>query len=430
MKTVSIHILGCRVNQSEGESFLEYFRNAGYQLVPFGSAADVTLIHTCTVTGQADGKSRQMIRKGRKASPGGVLVVTGCYAQMQPEVLREMPEADLIIGMKDRHRILELVEDYRSHGVHVFPLREEYRFEELLQASPDTTRAFLKIQEGCDSYCTYCIIPMARGPIRSREEKEILREIQSLEEKGYKEVVLTGIHTGAYGKERGGSLAELLDHILVETGMPRIRLGSLDPNEITEEFCKVFADPRFMPHVHLSLQCGDDGVLRRMKRRYSARDYRETVRKLKEIKGESLSVTADVMVGFPGETEGEHASSMDFIRNAGIDNLHVFRYSRRKGTKAAEYPGQLSKEVKNLRGSEMAALGDALHRSFLEAQRGRETTVLLEERSPEGEVSGYAENFLRVRIPRGEGCLLNTLIPVRITGWAGDDLIGEVKKDE
>lgn len=430
MKTVTIHILGCRVNQSEGESFLEYFKRAGYQVVPFGTAADVTLIHTCTVTGQADSKSRQMIRKGRKASPGGVVVVTGCYAQTQPELLREMPEADLIIGMKDRHRILQLVEDYRSHGVHVFPLRNEYRFEELLQASPDTTRAFLKIQEGCDSYCTYCIIPTARGPVRSREEGEILSEIESLQNKGYQEVVLTGIHTGAYGKERSGSLAELMRRILEETEIPRIRLGSLDPNEITEEFCQIFADPRFMPHIHLSLQSGDDGVLRRMKRRYDAADYRETVKKLKGIKGASLSVTADVMVGFPGETEEEHACSMAFIRSAGIDNLHVFKYSRRKGTKAAEYPDQISKEVKNERGAEVAALGAALHKAFLEAQLDKETTVLLEEQGPGNEVSGYGENFLRVRILQGGGCKLNTLVTVRITGWAGDDLIGEVKGNE
>lgn len=426
MKRVAACILGCRVNQSEGESFLEYFKEGGYEVVDFNQVAEVYLIHTCTVTGQADSKSRQMIRKAKNTNSDSIVVVTGCYAQTQPGVLADMPEVDIILGMKDRHRILEFVEGFQQNNIHVYNLMEERQFEELLLATPDKTRAFIKIQEGCDSYCTYCIIPIARGPVRSRGLEEILVEIQELQKEGYQEVVLTGIHTGAYGKERGHTLADLMAEILEQTSIPRIRFGSLDPNEIQEDFLKAFANPRFMPHIHLALQSGDDSILKKMKRKYDTTLYRKVVEDLRKCKGPGLSITTDVMVGFPSEEEEHHQNSIEFIRRTGIDNLHVFKYSSRKGTKAAEFPLQLSGDVKNARAKEMAQVKGEMHRQFLEAMVGTTTKVLIEKTDLQLKAEGYSDNFLRVIIPEGKSLQENTLVSVNILAVEKDYLIGEV----
>ena len=425
MKSVAACILGCRVNQSEGESFLEYFKQDGYPIVDFDQTADVYLIHTCTVTGQADSKSRQMIRKARKANPEAVVVVTGCYAQTEAGVLREMPEVDLILGMKDRNRITELVELYKERKVHVFNVRDELVFEDLIQATPDTTRAFLKIQEGCDSFCSYCIIPIARGPVRSRKPEEILDEIGRLEAKGFREIVLTGIHAGAYGKDLGTSLSALMEAILEQTGIERIRFGSLDPNEIDPEFIRLFANSRFMPHIHLALQSGDDFILKKMNRKYDTALYRMVVGKLRETKGELLSVTTDVMTGFPGEGETEHQNSMAFIREIGLDNLHIFKYSKRKGTRAAGFPEQVEEPVKKRRSKELAGLKEECHNAFLEKMVGRTMSVLVEKALPDGG-EGYSDNYLKVRILDGAPCRENDIIRVRIDGIHKDYLTGGI----
>lgn len=422
MKTVAACILGCRVNQSEGESFLEYFKQDGYRVVGFDDPADVYLIHTCTVTGQADSKSRQMIRKARKNGPDSVVVVTGCYAQTEPGSLQGMPEVDLVIGMKDRGRILDLVSDRSRERVHVFDVLEEDSFENLIQATPETTRAFLKIQEGCDSYCSYCIIPIARGHVRSRRTEEILEEVRGLEAKGYREIVLTGIHAGAYGRDQGGSLTTLMREILEGTSIQRIRFGSLDPNEIDDVFIDLFRDPRFMPHIHLALQSGDDTVLKRMNRKYDAALYRKVVEDLRQAKGDLLSVTTDVMVGFPGETEEQHRGSMAFIRDLELDNLHIFKYSKRKGTRAAAFPDQVEETVKKRRAAEMAALRDKNHKGFLERMTGRTLPVLVE-KTRDGEGEGYSDNYLKVRFA-GNGVAENTIARVTIRGVDYDSLIG------
>lgn len=392
MKKAAICILGCRVNQSEGESFMEYFKENGYEITEFEEKADIYLIHTCTVTSQADSKSRQMIRKARKNNPDAKVIVTGCYAQTEPGKLMGMPEVDLVVGMRDRNIILDLLDKKKTH---IVKLDKAQKFEDMKLATPETTRAFLKIQEGCESFCSYCIIPMARGPIKSRSTESIIDEIRILTSKNYKEVVLTGIHAGAFGKDTGTDLTQLMKRILKETEVQRIRFGSLDPNEINEEFIEVFKDGRFMPHIHLALQSGSDKVLKRMNRKYDTGMYRKVINELRSIKGDKLSVTTDIMVGFPGETEEEHQESIKFIEEMKLDNLHIFKYSKRKGTRAAAFPDQVDDQVKKKRANDMAALRDRLHNEFLDSLIGKKLSVLVE-KTAGSRVEGYGENYVKV----------------------------------
>lgn len=423
MKKVAIYILGCRVNQSEGESFMEYFKENGFEVIDFNDIADIYLIHTCTVTSQADSKSRQMIRKAKKTNPEGKVIVTGCYAQTEPGTLLGMPEVDLVIGMRDRNKILELLGEEKSH---ILELKRDQKFEDLKLATPETTRAFLKIQEGCESFCSYCIIPIARGPVKSRPLDSIIEEIKMLEGKGYKEIILTGIHAGAYGKDTKSSITQLMKKIIEETNMPRIRFGSLDPNEITDEFIELFKNERFMPHIHLALQSGSDTILKRMNRKYDTRLYRDVINKLRVAKGPILSVTTDIMVGFPGETDGEHQESMTFIKEVMIDNLHIFKYSKRKGTRAAVFPDQVDDQVKKTRAKDMANLRDALHRKFLENLFGMRMNVLVE-KNKDGMIEGHSDNFIKVIIDgNNEKIAENSIVTVDIVKVDKDILIGGI----
>lgn len=423
MKKVAIYILGCRVNQSEGESFMEYFKENSYEVVDFNELADIYLIHTCTVTSQADSKSRQMIRKAKKTNPSGKVIVTGCYAQTEPGTLIGMPEVDLVVGMRDRNKILELLGEEKAH---IIELNKEQKFEDLILATPETTRAFLKIQEGCESFCSYCIIPIARGPVKSRLENSIIKEIKMLESKGYNEIVLTGIHAGAYGKDTGSSITRLMRMIIKETTITRIRFGSLDPNEITAEFIEEFKNERFMPHIHLALQSGSDRVLKRMNRKYDTRLYEEVIQRLREIKGPILSVTTDIMVGFPGESDKEHTDSMKFIERAGINNLHIFKYSKRKGTRAAEFKDQVEDQIKKNRALEMSKLRDILHRNFLNGLIGKEMNVLIEKNS-NNLIEGYSDNYIKVLIEGNDTRLLeNSIVKVKIRKVDKDMLIGGI----
>ncbi len=423
MKKVAIYILGCRVNQSEGESFMEYFKEYGYEVVDFNDLADIYLIHTCTVTSQADSKSRQMIRKAKKNNPLGKVIVTGCYAQTEPGTLIGMPEVDLVIGMRDRNKILELLGEEKEH---ILELNKEQKFEDLKLATPETTRAFLKIQEGCESFCSYCIIPIARGPVKSRLGRSIIEEIKMLESKGYKEIILTGIHAGAYGKDINSSITQLMRQIIEETNIPRIRFGSLDPNEITDEFVELFSNSRFMPHIHLALQSGSDSVLKRMNRKYDSRLYKEVINKLRVVKGAILSVTTDIMVGFPGESEEEHLDSMKFIENVAIDNLHIFKYSKRKGTRAADFPNQIDEQIKKVRALQMSKLKNSLHRQFLDSLIGKEIGVLIE-KNGNNLIEGYSDNYIKVLIKgKYEKILENTIVKVEIIRVDKDILIGGI----
>lgn len=421
MKTVAIYILGCRVNQSEGESFIEYFKENGFDIVDFNDIADIYLIHTCTVTSQADSKSRQMIRKAKKTNSSSKVIVTGCYAQTEPGILLDMPEVDLVIGMRDRNKILELLGDEK---VHIIELNREQKFENLKLATPETTRAFLKIQEGCDSFCSYCIIPIARGPVKSRPINNIIEEIKMLEDKGFKEIILTGIHAGAYGKDSNKSLTQLMREIIDKTVIPRIRFGSLDPNEITDEFIQIFKNERFMPQIHLALQSGSDAILKRMNRKYDTRLYKEVIEKLREIKGDLLSVTTDIMVGFPGESNEEHIESLKFIEEISIDNLHIFKYSKRKGTRAAEFPNQVDDQNKKARAMEMAKLRNFLHRKFLNRLIGKKLNILIEKNN-DGKIEGYSDNYIKVIVNSNNKSIVeNSIVKVEIIKVDKDILIG------
>lgn len=421
MKKAAVYILGCRVNQSEGESFLEYFKDNDYEIVDFNEKADIYLIHTCTVTSHADSKSRQMIRKAKKTNPQAKVIVTGCYAQTEPGILLGMPEVDLVLGMRDRDKILELLDDEKSH---IFKLEKNQQFEDLKLATPETTRAFLKIQEGCESFCTYCIIPIARGPIKSRPIDSIINEINMLSDKKYNEIILTGIHAGAYGKDINSSLTILMKTILEKTKMKRIRFGSLDPNEITEEFFELFKNDRFMPHIHLALQSGSDKILKSMNRKYDTILYKKVIDKLRTIKGELLSVTTDIMVGFPGETEKDHQDSVDYIRKIGIDNLHIFKYSKRKGTRAAGFINQIDDNDKKSRANDMIKLRDSLHNIFLNKMIEKKINVLVE-KNRRNITEGYSDNYIKVIIDtKGKIIPENTIIEVKIISVENEVLLG------
>ena len=427
MKKMAIYILGCRVNQSEGESFLEYFKKNNYKIVDFDEEADVYLIHTCTVTSQADSKSRQMIRKARKQNSNARIIVTGCYAQTEPGVLKDMPEVDLIVGMKDRDDIISLLDNIDQEKVHVTDIKKVKEFENMEISNSDKTRAFIKIQEGCESYCSYCIIPLARGPVRSRKIKDILNEINYLEENGYKEIVLTGIHAGAYGKDLGIDISTLMKEIIDKTTVPRIRFGSLDPNEISDGFLEIFNNDRFMPHIHLALQSGDDYILKKMNRKYDSSLYIDILGKLRNIKSEKLSVTTDIMVGFPYEKENNHKNSMDFIRKCGIDNLHIFKYSKRKNTRAADFPEQVDDVTKKKRAKEMEELKKDLHFSFQQSMIEKTTAVLIEKVTGDF-AEGYSDNYLKVKIiGKLDEIECNNIYDIKIKGIEKNILIGEIK---
>ena len=424
-KKVAMIALGCRVNQSEGEGLLACFTNEGYEITLFQEKADVYIIHTCTVTSKADSKSRQLIRKAKKNNDEAIIVVTGCYAQTAPGELLGMSEVDLVLGMKDRKQVVSLVEGLKSGEkksvvANVFKERD---FEGLPFVSTEKTRAFIKIEEGCESFCTYCIIPIARGPIRSRPERDILSEVERLANMGYQEVVLTGIHTGGYGKDfkNNTTLATLVEKIIEIEGIKRIRFGSLDPNEISDEFLTVFEHEKVMPHLHLSLQSGDDRILKIMKRPYDSSLYESVALKIRAIK-ENVSLTTDIMVGFPYETEKEHQKSMDFISKIALDNLHIFKYSKRKGTKAAFFPEQVGETIKNNRASDMKKLKNKLHRLFFNKMLGKRLLVLVEENKNNVAI-GYSENYLRVNF-LSHSNEVNKIVPVNIIRVDNDCLIG------
>lgn len=424
-KKVAMIVLGCRVNQSEGEGLLACFSSKGYEIMNFQEKADIYIIHTCTVTSKADSKSRQLIRKAKKNNQDAIIVVTGCYAQTSPGELLGMPEVDLVLGMKDRNQIVSLVEELelgKKKSV-IYNICKERDFEGLPFVSTEKTRAFVKIEEGCEIFCTYCIIPIARGPVRSRKERDILNEIAKLSQIGYQEVILTGIHTGAYGKDFNNkvNLATLVEKIIEIKGIKRIRFGSLNPNEVSNEFLAVFASAKVMPHLHLSLQSGDDTILKLMKRPYDEDLYEKVALKIRAIK-KNVSLTTDIMVGFPYETDLEHRNSMDFISKIGLDNLHIFKYSKRKGTKAAAFPDQVDEVIKNKRAYEMKVLKDRLHGIFLKKMVGKILLVLVEKNN-DGLVTGYSENYLRVKF-FSKQCKVNKIIPVKIINVNGNYLVG------
>ncbi|MGN0134702.1 MAG: tRNA (N(6)-L-threonylcarbamoyladenosine(37)-C(2))-methylthiotransferase MtaB [Anaerotignum sp.] len=430
MKKAASFALGCKVNQYESEAIAELFAEKGYEIVGIDEEADVYVINTCTVTNFGDKKSRQLIRKVKRQNENAIVAVVGCYAQTAPRELMKVEGVNLVIGTKDRAQIVEMVENYDiSRGVenHVTDIMKERVFEPLsIQKLANRTRAYLKIQDGCSQYCSYCIIPYARGPIRSREPQEVLAEVKRLADNGFKEVVLTGIHVASYGKDRRDtSLLEILRQVHEVEGIERIRFSSIEPNVVTEEFAKAMAElPKVCDHFHLSLQSGCDKTLKEMNRKYDTEKYRQAAATLRKYLPH-VALTTDIIVGFPGETEEDFQASYDFAREIGFAKIHVFPYSPKRGTPAAARKDQLPNAVKSERSHKLIALSDQMAADFLREYVGQDVEVLYERMVEDGIYEGHTTNYIKVR-GRSEKDLTNQICKTHIIKAETEELFGEV----
>ncbi|MDO7788236.1 tRNA (N(6)-L-threonylcarbamoyladenosine(37)-C(2))-methylthiotransferase MtaB [Desulforamulus aquiferis] len=423
-KTAAIFTLGCKVNQYESSAIGDLFRQAGYEVVEFEQPADVYVINTCTVTHLGDRKSRQIIRRAVKQNPAAVIAVTGCYAQTSPGEVLEIPGVDLVVGTKDRSRIVSLVENYSKDNGPVNVVEDimlSDSFEELpTPGDQGKTRAFLKIQEGCNSYCSYCIIPYARGPVRSRLPENVLKAAEEMVAQGFKELVLTGIHIGAYGQDLPGrdmDLAWLVNRLAKVPGLKRLRLGSVEPHDINFALINAVADHgNVCRHLHIPLQSGDDRILEKMKRRYNTHEFERLITVICDnIDG--VAITSDVIVGFPGETEEMFLNTMRTVARARFAGIHVFKYSPRKGTPAAEYTDQISAQDKESRSKRLIDLGKELSHNFAFQQVGRIVEVLVEQPHEQDlELwEGHTDTYLKVIFP-GDQSLKGEIVRVELIG--------------
>ena len=419
MKKVALHNLGCKVNAYETEAMQELLEEHGYEIVPFKEGADIYIINTCTVTNMADRKSRQMLHRARKMNPHAIVVACGCYVQAKADELDEC--IDIVVGNNRKKDIIEILKEYERgrEGTcqEMVDINHTKEYEEMhLTRTAEHTRAYIKVQDGCNQFCSYCIIPYARGRVRSRDHESVLREVQGLASNGYKEVVLTGIHLSSYGMDTGDHLLNLILDIHEVPGIQRIRLGSLEPRIITEEFARTLASlPKMCPHFHLSLQSGCDATLKRMNRRYTAEEYYEKCVLLRKY-FYNPALTTDVIVGFPGETEEEFAQSKAFVDKVNFYETHVFKYSRREGTLAAKMENQVPETVKTVRSNELLELSRRKQRNYEEALIGTTQEVLMEEEIlHEGEKYqvGHTKEYVKIGQKTTEN-LTNQLVNVEI----------------
>lgn len=439
MKSVALHNLGCKVNAYEMDFMQQMLQEKGYKIVPFDEAADIYIVNTCTVTNIADRKSRQMLHRAKKTNPNAVVVAVGCYVQTGRETLEQDGTVDLAIGNNRKKDLVEILEAYlesrgMAESVRSAPVIDTIDiahapYEEItLRQAAEHTRAYLKIQDGCNQFCSYCVIPYARGRVRSRREEDILREARGMAQAGYREIVLTGIHISSYGIDRSGSeLACLLGELSRIEGIERIRLGSLEPGIVTEEFAaKISAMPKVCPHFHLSLQSGSDTVLRRMNRRYDTAGYYGAVERLRKYYV-NPAITTDVIVGFPGETEEEFAQTEDFLRRVGFYEMHIFKYSRRQGTRAAAMEGQLTEAEKAVRSERLIALERQMSRAYREAFLGKTEEILFEELvEKEGKAYwvGHSPRYLKAarEAEPGEN-LQNRIVSCRLVSLLEEEIL-------
>lgn len=422
MKKAALHNLGCKVNAYETEAMQELLEQSGYEIVPFEEGADVYIVNTCTVTNMADRKSRQILHRARKMNPDAVVVAAGCYVQAKAENIDG--SIDIVIGNNKKQDLIQILDEYwrkkaedRQVSREILDIGHTAEYESLhLSKTAEHTRAYIKVQDGCNQFCSYCIIPYARGRVRSRAREEVVREVETLAENGYKEVVLTGIHLSSYGIERGDNLLSLILAVHEVAGIQRIRLGSLEPRIITEEFVKTIAGlPKICPHFHLSLQSGCNATLKRMNRKYTAEEYFEKCELLRMYFSDP-ALTTDVIVGFPGETEEEFAQSRAFVDKVNFYETHIFKYSKRAGTKAAEMKNQVPEEIKAARSSELLALGRQKERAYEEKLIGRTVEVLIEERAEREDgiyQVGHTKEYVKIGLKTSEN-LENQLINVEI----------------
>lgn len=424
MATVAFHTLGCKVNHYETEAIWQLFKNDGYERVEYETNADVYVINTCTVTNTGDKKSRQVIRRAIRKNPDAVIAVTGCYAQTSPAEIMAIPGVDIVVGTQDRTKMLGYIEQYKQERQPingVGNIMKSRVYEELdVPAFTDRTRASLKIQEGCNNFCTFCIIPWARGLMRSRDPKEVLNQAQQLVDAGYKEIVLTGIHTGGYGEDmKDYNLARLLRDLETQiVGLKRIRISSIEASQITDEVIEVLANSnKVVRHLHIPIQSGSDTVLKRMRRKYSMEFYADRLVKLRQALP-GLAVTSDVIVGFPGETEEEFMETYNFIKDHKFSELHVFPYSKRTGTPAARMTDQVDEEVKNERVHRLISLSEQLSKEYASLFEGEVLEVIPEELYKENPKSGlyvgYTDNYLKVVFQATEE-MVGEIVKVKIT---------------
>ena len=416
MKKVALHNLGCKVNAYETEAMQEMLENSGYEIVPFQEGADIYIINTCTVTNMADRKSRQMLHRAKKLNPEAIVVATGCYVQAQ-EQNNEVDECvDIIIGNNKKKDLVSILESHTRKCV--IDINHTKEYEEMhLSRTAEHTRAYIKVQDGCNQFCTYCIIPFARGRVRSRLKEDVIREVTDLAKNGYKEVVLTGIHLSSYGVDlEHEDLLSLILAVHEIEGIQRIRLGSLEPRIITEEFARTIASlPKMCPHFHLSLQSGCDETLRRMNRRYTSQEYYEKCQLLRKY-FDNPALTTDVIVGFPGETEEEFEKSKAFVDKVNFYETHIFKYSKRQGTKAAVMDGQVPEPVKTVRSNIMLEMDEQKRAKYEAAFVGKDVEVLFEEETIINEEKfwvGHTKEYVKVALQSEEN-LQNQLSNVRI----------------
>ena len=433
-KKAALHNLGCKVNAYEVEAMQQLLEKAGYEIVPFEPGADVYLINTCTVTNIADRKSRQMLHKAKKMNPDAIVVATGCYVQTDEGKLDKDEAVDLILGNNQKKQIVEVLEEYeRQHKKqkHVIKINQTKEYEELeISHTAEHVRAYIKVQDGCNQFCTYCIIPYARGRVRSRKISQVIEEVQTLAARGYKEVVLTGIHLSSYGldfpEEERETLLSLIKAVHEVQGIQRIRLGSLEPRIITEEFARtISALPKMCPHFHLSLQSGCDATLERMNRRYTSTEYAEKCTLLRKY-FDNPALTTDVIVGFPMETEEEFRMSRDFVDSIHFYETHIFKYSRRHGTKAAAMDGQLTESQKAIRSDEMLALNEKHSREYEEAMLGREPEILLEEEiemNGEQWYLGHSKEYIKAVLKKQPQYGINDIVRVTADGFLENHIV-------
>lgn len=431
MKKVAFHTLGCKVNQYETEAMEEMFKNNDYEVVSSQEIADVYVINTCTVTNLSDRKSRQFISRAKRINEDATIAVVGCYSQVSPDEVFGIQEVDVVIGTTDRDRIVELCEKAKKKEEKINIVRNiktQKEFETInIDDIKSKTRAYIKIQDGCNQFCSYCIIPYARGPIRSRKADDIIVESRKLAEVGFKELVLTGIHVASYGKDKEGiPLGILLEQVSDIDGIERIRLSSIEPTLITKEFMEtIISTGKVCDHFHLSLQSGSDSVLKRMNRKYTTTEYKEIVKLIREFMPHA-GITTDIIVGFPGESEEEFKETCEFVKEIGFSRIHVFKYSPREGTPAAESKEQINGNIKRDRSEELIKLGDRLMNEFHSKFIGSTLSVLFEEEANNDDdfMEGYTTNYIRVRTNK-KPSLIGEIVDVNIEKINDNILIGK-----
>ncbi|WP_346937958.1 tRNA (N(6)-L-threonylcarbamoyladenosine(37)-C(2))-methylthiotransferase MtaB [uncultured Clostridium sp.] len=428
---VALYTLGCRVNSYESEAMAEKFIKEGYEVVSFDEFSDVYVINTCTVTNMGDKKSRQMIGRARRHNPEAIIAVVGCYSQIASDEIAQIEGVDVVLGSRNKGDIVHWVNRAREESKQVVEVKDvlkDNKFEELaINEYQDKTRAFLKIQDGCNRFCSYCLIPFARGGVCSKEPEQILKEVKDLSKNGFKEIILSGVHTASYGVDLKGNwdLVKILEEINRIEGIERIRIGSIDPTFFTEGVIERICNlEKMCPHFHLSLQSGCDATLRRMNRKYTAQEYKDVVENLRKHM-KDVSITTDIIAGFPGESNGEFEDTYEFLKRIKLSKMHIFKYSKRTGTKAAEMPFQVDGLIKEERSKKLIELNNTLEVEFMEKFIGREMRVLYEEAisGKENTYVGYTENYIKV-ITESEENIEGKILSTKLVSVEKENMVG------